>query len=440
MKRRAIFIVALILVMLATVAGADPARFLNQDKNPEYHWRHLQQHVGTQNCMVSGNYIKVRPDAGSKKVIGHLEKADAFTLDAVQDGWAKITVVYHAETSPDSYTGLSGWVNADYVECPCSSDEYYNGPARITYSLATVTSQTGNLREEPTKSAPNHARIQRGEQVEVLSEYTGKDNRIWYRVRYGMKVGFLRADMVEITQSGIPEAVVSPADQTIGINIDPDFSDSLFNSTSQNDNSDTDKSAWQDVYHDFILNRKYRVSQAYADDPALYADIFGNVYDTSSYSSIGFGLHDIDQDGIPELIADNGYPDGGWSETHIYTCRNGQIHYLGSVSDRAGGPCITNLPDYPGVITSSGNMGYFSTEYTVLLQNGVLHSEIVFSEDYNDPAEEGGWLEKPIIEIVTADEQLYQVIHDGTLVDIAWYKEADASESTWPSFIASGKK
>ena len=177
-------LVIIILVVLSVAVKADPARFLNKDKNSDYHWRHLLQHIGSQNCMASGNYIKVRPDAGSNKVIGHLEKADSFSLDDVQDGWAKITVLFHAKTSPDSYVGLSGWVNADYVECQCSSDEYYSGPARTTYALATVSAKTANLREEPTKSSPNHAKIKKGEQVEVLGEYTGKDKKTWYRVGY----------------------------------------------------------------------------------------------------------------------------------------------------------------------------------------------------------------------------------------------------------------
>lgn len=336
MKRFLAILMAVMLSMLATVAAADPARFLKSDKNADYHWRHLQQHIGSQNCMVSGNYIKIRPEAGSDRAIGHLEKADAFTLDDIQNGWAKITVVFHAGTSPDSRVGMAGWVNADYVECQCSSDEYYNGPARTTYSLATVTAKTGNLREEPTKGAPNHAKIKQGEQVEVLGEYTGKDKKTWYRVRYGEKVGFLRSDMVEITQTGIPEASVgqsalsaSAADapaaaQTVVPGSPASGPDEDSYAVMLDNHADTAADgAWQNEYYQFITSGEYKRMVA-----SKLLETMGEWGAAINEISFRFALYDMNRDGLPELIV---YAGDGPEQLDIYTLSSETVVHLGAM-------------------------------------------------------------------------------------------------------------
>ena len=210
MKRSRFIMLLVIIVMLAASANADSARFLNQDQNSAYHSEHLSLHIGSKNCKVSGNYIKVRPEAGSGKVIGHLEPADTFTLDEITGGWAKITVTRASKRSRDSHNGLTGWVDADYIECPCSSDEYYGGFAHTTYSIGTAINSNVKLRAEPSKVSAQFARLKKGDQVEILSEYTGKDKATWYRCRFDGKMGYIRSDMLDITERDIrEEGVVS---------------------------------------------------------------------------------------------------------------------------------------------------------------------------------------------------------------------------------------
>ncbi len=206
MKSVSAVIMCLLLVLSIGFTGAEPARFLKQDNNNIYHSEHLRLHLTSRNCKVSGNYIKVRTEPGGSKVLGHLEMADTFTLDDVSDHWVKITVVRASKTSPDSWIGLSGWVDATYVECPCSSDEYYANTPSLTYSLAVCKQNKTNLREEPSKASTSFDKLLQGAQVEVLSEYTGKDNRLWYRVRSEKGImGFIRSDLLEITDVGLPE-------------------------------------------------------------------------------------------------------------------------------------------------------------------------------------------------------------------------------------------
>ena len=437
MMKKALFILSVIVLMLlASAAFADPARFLKNDRNSAYHAGHLLEHIGSGNCKVSGNYIKVRPSPGSNSVLGHVEQSDAFTLDAVDGNWAQITVVYAAKGSPDSRVGLSGWVNADYVECPCSRDEYYDGPAHTTYSRAVISQDPVNLRELPTKTSTKMAVLHIGESVDVLSEYTGKDKRIWYRVRYGRQMGFVREDMVEITESNLPEfssersANEANADGENGPASPPDTASASPEFTGE-------PGSWQQVYHDFLLGKQYRIRQD-PDDSEIWYDLFGQAYYVGQYGIISFGLWDMDGNGIPELVSNNGYPDGGWSAAHIYTSMNGLLVYLGSLGNRAGGPYVVADANYPGIVTASGNMGIFGTEYTEL-RNGELYSVNVYTESYIDPNDEYSDLETPIITIDTSDTRLFEAIRNDSR-DAAWYTEPDISESTWPAFVESATR
>ena len=96
--------------------------------------------------------------------------------------------------------------------------------------------------------------------VDVLSEYTGKDKRIWYRVRYGRQMGFVREDMVEITESNLPEsssersANEANADGENGPASPPDTASASPEFTGE-------PGSWQQVYHDFLLGKQYRIRQ-----------------------------------------------------------------------------------------------------------------------------------------------------------------------------------
>lgn len=110
--------------MLIT-AGAEKARSISDADSSAYHATHLEQHINTEDCCVTGNYIKVRSAAKTNaKVLGHVEQADTFVLVDVSDGLACIRVISAHSTSPDSWVGLEGWVSTDYVDCVCSPSAY----------------------------------------------------------------------------------------------------------------------------------------------------------------------------------------------------------------------------------------------------------------------------------------------------------------------------
>lgn len=77
-------------------------------------------------------------------VLGHLEQADQIILLDLRSGYAKVVVTKSAETSPDSWVGLTGWVDADYLDCTCSDAQYSgSSPLSATDMLDTTVIPTG---------------------------------------------------------------------------------------------------------------------------------------------------------------------------------------------------------------------------------------------------------------------------------------------------------
>ena len=126
-------IVCIALVTLALLctneAMAAKARSIATNADSDYHDSHLSLHIGDINCYGTGNYVKIRTQAGGDKIVGHLEQADSFNLVDVQNGWALIQITVPASTSPDSQAGMTGWVDADYIDCNCTDEEYHLGNA-----------------------------------------------------------------------------------------------------------------------------------------------------------------------------------------------------------------------------------------------------------------------------------------------------------------------
>ena len=124
---RKVLAMVLALSLIQSHALADKARNIQTTQDSSFHSYHLLQHIGEHDCHVTGNYIKTRSVKNKKTVIGHLEQADTFELLSVEDGLALICVNSSHKTSPDSWDGMTGWVNADYVDCLCDYSRYSSG-------------------------------------------------------------------------------------------------------------------------------------------------------------------------------------------------------------------------------------------------------------------------------------------------------------------------
>ena len=198
MNKRMILAAGLMLLLIGSSAAAEKARFLAEDGDRAYHGSHLMLHTGTEDCRICGNYLKVRaqPD-GNAAVVGHAEQADLVRLLEISGNWARIRVVYSAQSSPDSWTGLEGWVDAAYLECGCSERTYYAGGTDAAQG-GEITAGAVNLRETPSAKSRSLGKLERGERVRVLGQY-GKGAKTLYRVvRTNGQAGFVSAEYLDI--------------------------------------------------------------------------------------------------------------------------------------------------------------------------------------------------------------------------------------------------
>ena len=193
---------------------------------------------------------------------------------------------------------------------------------------------------------------------------------------------------------------------------------------------------WRDVYREFVLGKQYLAEHDPSDlITTIYYDAFGNCFDINEYQPVSCGLYDWDQDGTPELFMNNGSPDTGWSAVNIYTCSfDGKIEPVGMLGNRAGGPWLLVDDRYPGVLTSSGNMGIFTTDYSMLSETGAILDDSVFYEDYH--GDDGiTILETPVITVY--NQELYDAMMNKGVIPLTPYAVTDLSESNWSEFAAS---
>lgn len=133
MKRKVFALLGVLVWMSVGSAYAEKARGIISNSDSNYHGEHLQQHLYSTDLHDTGNYLKVRKEAKNSTVLGHLEQADQFLLLELKNGYAKVEVLVSDETSPDSWVGLTGWVDADYIDCNCSVAQYHSkNPAALS--------------------------------------------------------------------------------------------------------------------------------------------------------------------------------------------------------------------------------------------------------------------------------------------------------------------
>ena len=197
--KRVFFALALLMaVLMSGTACAAKARYLAYDGDTGFHSRHLAMHTGEETCRACANYPKVRSRAsGSASVSGHVEQADLLQLLDMSGNWARVRVLYSADTSPDSWPGLTGWVDASYLECGCSERTYYNGRTDPIEGGEILTGGV-NLRELPSMSSRSLGKCTRGERVRVLGRYDSYGYTFYRVTRRSGQNGFVRSDYLSI--------------------------------------------------------------------------------------------------------------------------------------------------------------------------------------------------------------------------------------------------
>ncbi len=173
-------------MLLCATAKADKANFVVTSADSVYHAEHLKRHIGEEDCICTGTYVKIRLSAGADaKVVGHLEQADRFLMMDVEGKYAQIQIVEANSSSPDSYNGLEGWVNSDYIQCACDEQTYY------------VTENKQKKEETVVTSQPNVAVVKTTEPIR-LENFENNFQTVQQKNEIGSRLNIIKQDKVSI--------------------------------------------------------------------------------------------------------------------------------------------------------------------------------------------------------------------------------------------------
>lgn len=173
-------------MLLCATAKADKANFAVTSADSVYHAEHLKRHIGEEDCICTGTYVKIRLSAGADaKVVGHLEQADRFLMMDVEGKYAQIQIVEASSSSPDSHNGLEGWVNSDYIQCACDEQTYY------------VTENKQKKEETVVTSQPNVAVVKTTEPIR-LENFENNFQTVQQKNEIGSRLNIIKQDKVSI--------------------------------------------------------------------------------------------------------------------------------------------------------------------------------------------------------------------------------------------------
>lgn len=322
MKRGISFAAALLLLMMAAqTALAAKARGIATDADSTWHAEHLSAHLNAGDCRATGNYIKVHADGEWSKIVGHLEQADAFRLIEVRNGYALIQVTAADATSPDSRAGMTGWVDADYIDCTCDAQAYRS--AAISAAPAQTAGLEGLIGTTDAVCTGNNLRVRNAPGgADILGHLEKADQFLLLGIQDGWA-------QIQVTRA----AETSP-DSWAGLTgwVSADYL-SAGSGTGMAAGTGTvvDPQNWTvtDTWGGYgdVLEMFYTVIVEQWDIEKKWSLGFTEPYDIPSSLDSGFILRDLNADGIDELIVlGKGYFSNSMDAylTAIYTIRDGR--------------------------------------------------------------------------------------------------------------------
>ena len=166
---------------------------------------------------------------------------------------------------------------------------------------------------------------------------------------------------------------------------------------------------WSEAYQTFVMEEGYLSSGGFVN-----------------YQM--FGLHDMDNNGIPELLISIGAYGGAMDINTAYTYTGGRVVSLGTV-----GGVSYSLSDsrYPGLYSEINRMGYHSESY-YYVKEGAIHTEIVLLEEQVFEDNGISWVEKSR----TEDTALYNACKAGIITIIKQYTLSEIRGMTWDVFVS----
>ncbi|SFC03458.1 hypothetical protein [Butyrivibrio sp. YAB3001] len=180
------------------------------------------------------------------------------------------------------------------------------------------------------------------------------------------------------------------------------------------DNSNTENSSeingylpssatdYKQAYKEIIKYEQERLASVSPDDYDEYEDTIDCYW-----------LYDIDKDNTPELLIRYGHCEATF-HGKLYTFIEGKLQLIDGIG--MGHTSFYAVPDENGILSYWGHMGYGSAS-KLTLQNGLLESEELYSEDINEKLQNG-------------DDAWYKAANE--IIEGAYYLEAFNYYSTYP--------
>ena len=152
----------------------------------------------------------------------------------------------------------------------------------------------------------------------------------------------------------------------------------------------------------------------------------------SDSEAVVFLLHDMDNDGVPELLARNEVVAFGEMSNYVYTWDDGEVVFLGEIGFLGGALWPSDTDDYPGLFHYAGRGDSYMGHYYDL-KNGQIHETLV-SNDIMVPSGDSFDFESTI---ETSDADLYMTYSRTKNSDVLpMYTADEISAMGWEAFTA----
>lgn len=179
----------------------------------------------------------------------------------------------------------------------------------------------------------------------------------------------------------------------------------------------TDTKDWNNTYKQFVLNKQYEKTK--------------QNYRTSNTSRIKFGLHDMDGDGVPELIIHNGATNEADMNNYVYIYKNTSASYVGIAGSGQSEFTFSSGSGFPGLFWASGTAGYYPGYY-YYIKNNVIKDELVAEEKVEYYKGRMDYIKNQ----ATDDDDLYYAYRnaDSTL---EMFSLSEINSMGWDNFVSS---
>lgn len=171
---------------------------------------------------------------------------------------------------------------------------------------------------------------------------------------------------------------------------------------------------WNEAYKDFLLYKSFSDGSS-----RYYSEI-----------DIEFFMNDMDADGVPELIIQNGTKDKAKAQIHCYTFADNRVAYIGTANGYSETFKYMNTSSYPGFFASVSTGGGTQNGYYYTVKNKKIVEELAYVREI---VYENGNFEQTMYS-ATPDNNLYKACQSAS-EQIKLSKLKVVSTATWNNLV-----